>query len=154
MTPDQKIPPVPLALGLAGLIPFAALSLVAAAGYEAVPGLPGLALQALALYGATILSFLGGMRWGLAVADPDQRRARWNYVVSVLPQLAAWALVAGFQLFGLSRAWCFGGLAGLVLAFGLIDYAHAQMGGAPLWFGRLRVILSLGAAAALGLAAL
>ncbi|KAA2242061.1 DUF3429 domain-containing protein [Salinarimonas soli] len=153
MPPDRTIPPVPLALGLAGLIPFATLSLVAAAGYDPLPGLPGIALQALALYGATILSFLGGMRWGLAVADPDQRRARPHYAVSVLPQLAAWALVAGFQLFGLPRAWCFGGLAVLVLAFGLLDYAYAQVGGAPLWFGRLRVILSAGAAAALAVAA-
>ncbi len=153
MTPDQTIPPVPLALGLAGLIPFAALSLLAATGYEPVPDLPDLALQALALYGATILSFLGGMRWGLAVADPDQRRARGAYVLSVLPQLAAWALVAGFQLLGLPRALCFGGLAALVLAFGLMDYAHAQVGGAPLWFGRLRIVLSVGAAAALGIAA-
>jgi hypothetical protein len=153
MTNDSRIPPVPLILGLAGLIPFLGLGLAVAFDYEPVPGLPALAVQALALYGATIASFLGGIRWGQAVADPDQGRARIHYAIAVLPQLVAWGLVAAYQLLGLGRAWCFGGLAALVLASGLADYAYAQVGGAPLWFGRLRVILSVGAGIALILGA-
>jgi hypothetical protein len=155
MTNDRRIPLAPLILGLGGLIPFAALSLAAALDWRvaALPNLPALALQALAVYAATIIAFLGGIRWGQAVEDIDQRRARIHYAVSVLPQLAAWGLVVAFQLFGLGKAICFGGLAAIVLVSGLADYAFAKVGGAPLWFGRLRVILSVGAALALVVAA-
>lgn len=155
MIPERRIPTVPLVLGLGGLIPFAGLSAVAALDLRiaALPNLPDLALHALALYGATIIAFLGGIRWGQAVEDPDQRRARIHYGLSVLPQLVAWGLVAAFQLFGLGKAICLGGLSLLALATGIADYAFAQAGGAPLWFGRLRMILSVGAALALGVAA-
>jgi prepilin signal peptidase PulO-like enzyme (type II secretory pathway) len=155
MTDDRRIPLVPLVLGLGGLIPFALLSLAAALDLRTMtlPNLPELARHALALYGATIIAFLGGIRWGQAVQDPDQDRARIHYAISVLPQLAAWGLVVAFQLFGLGRAICFGGLAAIVALSGVADYAFATVGGAPLWFGRLRIILSAGATLALALAA-
>jgi hypothetical protein len=154
MTDDRRIPLVPLLLGLAGLIPFAALSLVAALDYAPIPGPPRAALPALILYGATIVSFLGGIRWGQAVMDPDQRRARVHYAVSVLPQLAAWGTVLAYLLGALGETGCLAALSAVALATGLADYAFAKVGGAPLWFGRLRLGLSLGAAAALALPAL
>ena len=61
------IPPAALTLGLAGLLPFAAC---AAAAHALPPGQQGVALQALAGYGAVILSFFGGVRWGLVIRGP------------------------------------------------------------------------------------
>ena len=64
-----EVPPVPLALGLAGAIPFVAL----AAPVSASIGLEGVFPEAYraaaqAGYGAAILSFLGGTQWGFAAS--------------------------------------------------------------------------------------
>lgn len=58
------VPPAAAALGLAGVLPFAATAL---ASLAAAPW-GDLALLALLAYGAVILSFLGGIEWGLASA--------------------------------------------------------------------------------------
>lgn len=68
-------------LGAAGLIPF-----VAGAG-GLLAGLP--LAPALTAYAATIVSFLGGIHWGLAFrepAGPPPAALVWG----VLPSLAAW----------------------------------------------------------------
>ena len=78
-------------LGAAGLIPFVVLALSA-------PFLPAAhragALFALGAYGAVILSFLGGVRWGVAIAaaptDRDGTTLAGALVLSVVPSLAAW----------------------------------------------------------------
>ena len=59
------IPLAPLALGLAGLIPFwgLALALLLHTAFGLEPTRIDLAL---ATYAAIIVSFLGGIRWGLA----------------------------------------------------------------------------------------
>lgn len=82
---DVKTVPLPAAarvLGYAGVIPFAAL---AAALW--VPSWQAQALAPLLTYSALILSFLGGVRWGRALASG---RAL-DYVLAVLPSLYAWA---------------------------------------------------------------
>jgi hypothetical protein len=53
------------ALGLAGLIPFVALALLVALN----PRIKEEAASALLAYGAIILSFLGGIRWGFTVLE-------------------------------------------------------------------------------------
>lgn len=81
-----------LALGYGGLLPFAGLA-------AAVWGLDGSAraqsLWALLAYGASILSFLGAIHWGLALRDeagPSDRLLAWG----VVPSLLAWvALLLG-----------------------------------------------------------
>ena len=47
------------------------------------------ALFALLAYGATILSFLGAIHWGLALHDPAEP-PRWMLVWGVVPSLLAW----------------------------------------------------------------
>lgn len=123
-------------LGGAGLIPFAGLAI----GAWTAPGAwQPLALQALAGYGAIILSFMGGCRWGFAAAGLG-RGATWQALaVSVLPALYAWPLLL------LASAW-----AGLLLAPGfaalyLADRVATQSGDAPPWWPRLRLPLTLGA---------
>ena len=65
----SQVPPAAKWLGASGVIPFITLAIAVlfleGADQEA-------AYFAIAAYGAVILSFLGGIHWGLAVADGDQ----------------------------------------------------------------------------------
>lgn len=143
---SRAIPAVPLALGLAGLIPFwglaLALSFAPVAGVEA-----GTFDLALAAYAAVIQSFLGGVRWGLAAPRPDQPAIAAQYAVGVGPSLLGWAALA------LPGPWRLALLGALLLGLGPMDYALVREGLAPPWFGRLRLILSIGAGLALWLGA-
>ncbi len=140
----RRIPPAPLVLGLGGLIPFWVLALGVLAGGAAGFG-PGRLALALAAYGAIIVSFLGGIRWGFAVREGD---GGLQYAISVLPALLAWAALAA------PSPWRLALLGLLALALWPADVALVRAGIAPAWFGRLRMILSLGAGAALLLGAL
>ena len=144
--PADGNPALPFVLGLSGLIPFWALAVAKATGWpHAIP--PGEVAGMLATYGATILSFLGGIRWGVAVAAADQPRVATDYVFGVTPQLFAWGALV------LPDPWRFAVLGVGVLALGPIDRNLVARGLAPDWFGRLRMVLSLGAGAALFVAA-
>ncbi len=137
--PPSPIPRAALIYGLLGLIPFLAPPVIAAAD----PSFRPLCGEVLALYGALILSFLGGARWGLAVAGP--RPDARTLTLSMLPTLAALALLLApasarrLQLPG--------------LAIALVLHAVWDVGGRdpPPWYSRLRVPLT--AAAAIGLCA-
>lgn len=115
---DRKtIPRKASVLGYSGVIPFAAAALLVALGNA---DMRQLALDGFLIYGAVILSFLGGIRWG-AAASAGNNAAR-GLVVSVLPslwaafflwwpseQVSAWGLMAGFILMGLAD-WFYPGL--------------------------------------------
>ena len=99
------------------------------------------------LYAALILSFLGGVRFGMEVRDPANG-ASANLVWSVVPSLAAWFLLAlvyanvmasnmgfigwGFALFAMA----------FVLQF-VWDAASVRAGEAPAWFGPLRARITM-----------
>lgn len=75
-------------LGAAGLLPFFGLAVM-----SWLPGAPqSLVTQALLGYGAVILSFVGALHWGLAMAMPSPGTAFTArlYVWSVVPALVAW----------------------------------------------------------------
>ena len=136
------IPIAPLALGLAGLLPFWGLAVALAVHRPA--GWPPAALDAaLVSYAAIIVSFLGGIRWGLVVAREDGPGDWARYSFSVLPSLAAWAALL------LAEPWRLAVLGLLALVLGAADQALVRSGVAPPWFGRLRLILSGGAGLAL-----
>ena len=143
----STLPAVPLLLGLGGLIPFwvLAISRVTGVGLGIPPATISLALAA---YAATILAFLGGIRWGLAMRGSDVGSAVTDYGVAVVPQLVGWAGLA------VPDPWRFFLLGAVVLGLGPLDRNLVARGLAPAWFGRLRLILSVGAGAALFLAAL
>ena len=124
-------------LGFAGLMPF-----VAAAGAGILPGaqLHDLALQALLTYGAVILSFLGGIRWGLALAIADPAALSGPLCLSVLPAMLGWFAI----LVPAST-----GLIVLALGFAAILAADLRLAMAPAWYRTLRLPLSAGAIAAL-----
>jgi hypothetical protein len=96
-------------LGLGGLIPFVAGTTLALGGGP----MSGLAIDAVLAYGAVILSFLGAVHWGLALATPgDSAAARARLTMGVLPSLVAWAallapLWAGFGILvaGFAATW-------------------------------------------------
>jgi Protein of unknown function (DUF3429) len=80
------------ALTLAGAIPFAGLALavwIAPAAYHAQAG------SALIAYAAIILSFLGGIQWGgaVALAESAPKSAQTMWLLSVIPSLLAWAML-------------------------------------------------------------
>ena len=140
--PPRSIPKVPLCLGLAGLIPFWALAIgLGQTGLR--PWDSGALDSALVTYAAVIISFLGGIRWGLAVARSDRQDAPVHYIVSIIPSLVAWGLLI---LPEPKRLLCLGVLA---LLLGPIDQRLVPAGFAPPWFGQLRLILSCGAGLAL-----
>jgi hypothetical protein len=104
---------VALGLGYAGLLPFAAGAVlvwwVRADALPHLPHLPHLA-RGLAAYGALIVSFLGGIHWGLAMRQisPSSRLLIWG----VLPSLVVWPAVmvppaAGLVIIGVMLLICY-----------------------------------------------
>jgi Protein of unknown function (DUF3429) len=138
-SPSHTAIPLPaLVLGAAGVIPVVATALQVATGWPLSPRLTGPALYNLTIYAGVILSFLGGVQWGLALAQPTSGGARdWRrYGISVLPSLAAWAglwLAARNGLLVLAASF----VAALVY-----DLWTVRLGEAPLWYGRLRIGLT------------
>lgn len=140
---DETHAPWPaLALGGAGLLPFIALTAALYGGWADA----GALARALLVYGAVILSFLGGTWWGLALNERDGRIATQMYVVAVLPSIWAWAA------FALSPPLCAAMLAAGFAAMGFADSSLAVWGPAPTWYGRFRVALSLVVTLCLGAA--
>ena len=144
---ETRVPQAAGWLGALGAVPFVAL----AAAVALLDGPPrGLAVQALAGYGAVILSFLGGIHWGLAIASAAgatgpglTARLGW----SVVPSLAGWAALLvppTIGLFGLAAAFS------AMLGF---DLMASRAGEAPAWYPRLRIPLTLAVVGSLLLAA-
>ena len=136
-----RIPLAALLLGLAGLIPFAAGAVSLWASVPLLPAETGLRL--VVIYGAIILSFLGGIRWGTAIGPYDAGRQAPEFAASVMGSLA-----------GLSAAFlpAIPALALLIAGFlvqGLWDVMSVDSGRLPGWFGRLRMILTAGVVVAL-----
>jgi hypothetical protein len=127
----EKIPRTAAALGYGGVVPFAALALVFAFGPDAAA--PG-SLDGFLIYGAVILSFLGGIRWG-AASGVAHEHAR-GLVVSIIPSL--WAAVALWWPDPAVTAWAL--LVGFVL-MAVADWWRPGVG-VPAWMRPLRVRLS------------
>jgi len=141
-TPLPAVAPA-LALGLAGLLPFVGLALMAVLGdgtwhvYW---------LTALSYYGAVIVAFVGALHWGYALKRGVAGREAWiQYGYSVLPALLAWLSL----LFPVWTALRMQALTLLVCY--VFDRAMCTLDPVPSWFLRLRLVLTLtGAASLLG----
>ncbi|MBO9407709.1 DUF3429 domain-containing protein [Shimia sp. R9_1] len=134
------IPKAPLALGLAGLIPFVwgALSYLnpdlALWGTQAMgPRFVGPYIQL--YYGAIILSFMSGVLWGFAT-KAEGGRAATGYALSVIPALWAFFMTGGGPVSAGTNLLF--GFAGLLF----LDYAFFKWGLTPPWWMRLRLILT------------
>lgn len=132
---EAKVPSAAGWLGGLGAVPFIGLA-------GAIPLLSGparlLAAHALSAYGATILSFLGGVHWGLAIARNGSARERISgrLLVSVVPALTGWAALLVADTSGLLI------LAAAIAAMLWVDLRAARRGEAPAWYPKLRIPLT------------
>jgi hypothetical protein len=99
----------------------------------------------LTFYAALSLSFLGGIRWGLALPSRRPQRRR-DLMLSALPPLLGWAALA------VQPPLVFVLLAVAFAAHGAWDSLTLPPGAAPDWFRRARFQLTMLTVAALVLA--
>ena len=134
---ELKIPVNTVWLGGLGVVPFAASSAVAVL---ASPQISAHGEFALLVYGAVILSFLGGILWGRILAlgsvEALSNQTR-TLITSIVPSLIGWiAVLIGPEL----------GLPALAIAFFFMlitDLIHAKGNLFPAWYPKLRVPLTL-----------
>ena len=133
MKPDplSDIPKSALIWGVLGLVPVITLSVVIV---HQSPKVHVEALAALLAYGAIILSFLGGVRWGIAISGFSQVPFTVQLCISVVPSLVGWVAIL------IERP---AGLVVLTVAFSLLLLMDNMISGAPVWYSRLRLLLSL-----------
>ena len=130
------------ALGIAGLLPFAACTLLLLVlGRHNALSSP--VIEVFTSYSLAVLSFLGGIRWGYALlpARDEETPVHSRLLVwSALPPLIAWATVF------MSRP---AALAVLLIAYcaqGAWDSFSAHSGGLPRWIAPLRILLTMAVA--------
>ena len=141
MADSDRIPATALALGLAGLLPFAAATL---SQWLALPLLTAGHGRLLAIaYGGVILAFLGGIRWGTAMGPYAAQRQALEFATSVMAALAGVAALFLPPLLGLCLL-----IAGFLMQ-ALWDVMSVEAGRLPQWFGSLRKVLTAGAVLAL-----
>ena len=139
-----RIPAAALIPGLLGVLPFWGLAL----STQLPSGLdPLLALMALIMYGAIILSFVGALWWGMAVHAPATAPRAAMFIWSVVPALIGWASIMTEPAVGLKML--IGGVALQWVLDGLLMRSFPAL--IPRWVFRLRTLLTLGATSALSL---
>ncbi len=143
-----KVPVSAAWLGGLGAVPFAALALA----FALLDGWPRTSIShALVAYGATILSFLGGVHWGLAIAPSgasDQGNLRTRLMVSVVPSLVGWSALLVDTRPGLFI------LAAAIALMLWVDLRATRSRLAPAWYPKLRIPLSCAVVATLLIGAL
>ena len=133
-------------LGYSGTIPFISLAVIllldassttpAASG----PAASGLAASALHLYGAIILSFLGGLHWGRIACNPDIKPSdKWFLIYSVIPSLMGWS---SYLLSDIWRGAALMLIAGFIISY-VIDIRFIRLGAWQSWMKPLRTNLTL-----------
>jgi hypothetical protein len=137
----SAIPGAALALGLGGLIPFFVTAL---SQWSDIPQLGAEAgFRAGITYAAVIVSFLGGIRWGATMQSPSNRHQSAELAGSVVASLVGWASLLLSPLLGLCLL-----VAGFLLQ-ALWDILSVEKNRLPPWFGKLRMVLTVGAVLAL-----
>ncbi|XP_044223035.1 transmembrane protein 69-like [Thunnus albacares] len=129
-----QAPKPALYLGFSGLIPFLSAPLLMAATQSFYPEVA----YAQLVYGASIVSFLGGARWGFAIPDGSPALPDWkNLGNSVVPSLLAWLAL-------LCRDNVAEGALVVIMGLGLsLHYDLTLLPGYPAWFKAMRTILTL-----------
>lgn len=122
---------VALGLGWAGVLPF-----VTSAVLVWAPSMFETAVHAILYYGAIILSFLGGVHWGIELKSEKTVPVVLGYFLSIVPSLVAFFALFLQTFFAL-----------LMLAIGFLglliyDRQRARQGYAPDWYAKLRLQLT------------
>ncbi|XP_007898066.1 transmembrane protein 69 [Callorhinchus milii] len=129
----KSTPKPAIYLGCAGLIPFIAAPLIMAVTETYFPEVAFAQIT----YGASILSFLGGIRWGFAVPENSPAKPDWlNLGNSVILPLLAWIALV-FNNLTESAVMVIMGL-GVALHYDL-----SLLPSYPSWFKALRTILTV-----------
>nr|XP_022314558.1 transmembrane protein 69-like [Crassostrea virginica]XP_022314559.1 transmembrane protein 69-like [Crassostrea virginica]XP_022314560.1 transmembrane protein 69-like [Crassostrea virginica] len=123
-----------LVLGASGLLPF-----IGAPGLMMILGQSSVAFLANAqmVYGACILSFLGGVRWGFGVCEGKTTPVEWdnmkNMTISIVPSLVAFTAVL-----------CPEPVSQIIVMLGLtgVGCYDAVSESYPAWFRGLRMLLT------------
>ncbi|XP_048395142.1 transmembrane protein 69 [Stegostoma tigrinum] len=132
---ELKNSPKPaLYLCCGGLIPFVSAPLVMAITETYFPEL---AFAQIA-YGAAILSFVGGIRWGFSIPGSSSAKPDWlNLGNSVVPSLLAWIALLFHD--NLTEAAIL-----IIMGLGIaLHYDLALLEGYPSWFRALRAVLTV-----------
>ncbi|MEM9939651.1 MAG: DUF3429 domain-containing protein [Pseudomonadota bacterium] len=127
-----KTPQAPLALTTAGMIPFVAIVGIMWVERNDIALLNTAGIWMI-VYGAVILSFLGGVRWGVEMSRRDKPRFG-ELVLSILGALIGWGLVLAFFRWGHPAV--FPGMAAALLFYFGVDRMSGEM---PIWYRKLRV---------------
>ncbi|TSL22063.1 Transmembrane protein 69 [Bagarius yarrelli] len=129
----KNAPKPALYLGFSGLVPFVFPPLLMAITETYIPELA----YAQVVYGASVVSFLGGARWGFALPESSPAKPDWlNLANSVVPSLMAWvALLFSHSIIQ----------SGMIVIIGLgisLHYDLALLPTYPSWFKAMRTILT------------
>ena len=135
---STRTPAIAAWLGGLGLVPFIALTLVWIVGGPHLPFDPG---RALLVYGAVILSFLGGIHWGIALRPgpsehEDHPLFSQSLIIGVLPSIVGWVALLGPMRIAIALL-----CAGFVVQL-WVDLRTVSAGHFPKWFARLRIALT------------
>lgn len=128
---NNKISSVGRLLGYSGLVPFVTL---AGLSFFVSPSQRPAVMFSLLAYGATIVSFLGAIYWGLTMIEstPSKQQLVWG----VVPSLLAWISLMIQVEFGLLV------VAAVLLLCLVIDYKIYPNFGLDHWL-RMRFVLSI-----------
>jgi hypothetical protein len=133
-------------LGFGGVLPFAFGAIVAWFSPSVFPGaFATYMLLWVLIYGAVILSFMGGARWALAMlSDGATGTPMSGLLTAVTPALLGWLAAVPAQLLPVPMPYW---LRFSLLAAGFIglwaeDRIGVARGEAPAWYGRLRTRLT------------
>ena len=134
---DKKdaIPQIAILLGYGGASPFVALAILSILFQERF------FIEALMVYAAVILSFLGGIYWGAAMNNLSQNQftasLKTNLSISVTPALVAWGTLLIKNLTVATILLSVGFLAQLI-----VDIVATKNGYFPYWYNALRIPLT------------
>lgn len=124
-------------LGYSGAIPFLSLAVIL---LHADAHSTMLAASALHLYGAIILSFLGGLHWGRIASKQDIKTSdKWFLIYSVIPSLIGWS---SYLLSGVWQEAASMLIAGFIISY-VIDIRFLKLGEWQSWMKPLRTNLTL-----------
>jgi uncharacterized MnhB-related membrane protein len=139
MFPPSRAPTSLWIMALLALTPFPASALAYTMGPAAGRAL---ALEVMLTWSAVVLSFLGGVRWGLETGRPAPRAGR--LASTILSPILAWIMFVGRDR--LDARWVLVGFLAAFLAQWLFDHAAPDV---PTRWPRLTTALTLGACVSL-----
>ncbi|MFP3944116.1 MAG: DUF3429 domain-containing protein [Alphaproteobacteria bacterium] len=140
---QKRIPQSAAALGYAGAIPFIVASLLS---WFPDPLVSEAAIVMLIGFSVVILSFMGGVRWGIATSL-ESGPTFPQLTIAIVPAAVSWiAMILGSDMVGLGENAAAVQLVLMIVAFILLllsDLQITRAGEAPDWYPGLRIPLTL-----------